>query len=27
PANPRETQPHFFESKFAELLKIIDIVA
>ncbi len=27
PANPRETQPHFFESKFGELLKIIDIVA
>ncbi len=27
PANPRETQPHFFESKFAELLKIIDIVS
>lgn len=27
PANPRETQPHFFESKFSELLKIIDIVA
>ncbi len=27
PANPRETQPHFFESKFAELLKVIDIVA
>ncbi|EEZ5247461.1 KilA-N domain-containing protein [Escherichia coli] len=27
PANPRETQPHFFESKFAELLKLIDIVA
>lgn len=26
PANPRETQPHFFESKFAELLKLIDIV-
>ncbi|HBN7019246.1 MULTISPECIES: KilA-N domain-containing protein [unclassified Pseudocitrobacter] len=26
PANPRETQPHFFESKFAELMKIIDLV-
>ncbi|HDG1692833.1 TPA: KilA-N domain-containing protein [Kluyvera georgiana] len=26
PANPRETQPHFFESKFAELMKVIDLV-
>lgn len=26
PANPRETQPHFFESKFAELMKLIDLV-
>ncbi len=26
PANPRETQPHFFESKFPELLKLIGIV-
>ncbi len=24
PANPRETQPHFFESKAAELLRIMD---
>ncbi|HFW0557289.1 TPA: KilA-N domain-containing protein [Salmonella enterica subsp. enterica serovar Virchow] len=26
PANPRETQPHFFESKFPELLKLLDTV-
>lgn len=26
PANPRETQPHFFESKFPELLKLLGIV-
>lgn len=26
PANPRETQPHFFESKFAELLRLLDNV-
>ena len=26
PANPRETQPHFFESKFAELMKLINLV-
>ncbi len=26
PANPRETQPHFYESKFTELLKLLDIV-
>ncbi|HFK4759237.1 TPA: KilA-N domain-containing protein [Citrobacter farmeri] len=26
PANPRETQPHFFESKFVELMKLIDLV-
>lgn len=26
PANPRETQPHFFESKFAELLKLLETV-
>lgn len=26
PANPRETQPHFFESKFAELLRLLDTV-
>ncbi|VEB56980.1 DNA-binding protein [Salmonella enterica subsp. enterica] len=24
--NPRETQPHFFESKFPELLKLLDTV-
>ncbi|HFF1824443.1 TPA: KilA-N domain-containing protein [Raoultella ornithinolytica] len=27
PANPRETQPHFFESKFPELLKLLGIVS
>ncbi len=26
PANPRETQPHFFESRFPELLKLLDTV-
>ncbi|ENK5166681.1 KilA-N domain-containing protein [Citrobacter freundii] len=26
PVNPRETQPHFFESRFPELLKLIDTV-
>ncbi|HCB0825977.1 TPA: KilA-N domain-containing protein [Klebsiella pneumoniae] len=26
PANPRETQPHFFESKFPELLRLLGIV-
>ncbi|SAY06441.1 bacteriophage V crossover junction endodeoxyribonuclease [Klebsiella pneumoniae] len=26
PANPRETQPHFFESKFSELLRLLGIV-
>ncbi|HAK5377330.1 TPA: KilA-N domain-containing protein [Salmonella enterica] len=26
PANPRETQPHFFESKFPELLKLLETV-
>ncbi|EFL9591497.1 KilA-N domain-containing protein, partial [Escherichia coli] len=26
PANPRETQPHFFESRFSELLKLLDTV-
>ncbi|WP_331000551.1 PerC family transcriptional regulator [Escherichia coli] len=26
PANPRETQPHFFESRFTELLKLLDTV-
>lgn len=26
PANPRETQPHFFESKFAELLRLLETV-
>ncbi|EJP3959328.1 KilA-N domain-containing protein [Salmonella enterica] len=26
PANPRETQPHFFASKFPELLKLLDTV-
>ena len=26
PVNPRETQPHFFESKFAELLRLLDTV-
>lgn len=26
PANPRETQPHFFESRFPELLRLLDIV-
>lgn len=26
PANPRETQPHFFESKFPELLRLLDNV-
>lgn len=26
PANPRETQPHFFESKFPELMKLLGIV-
>lgn len=26
PANPRETQPHFFESRFAELLKLLETV-
>lgn len=26
PANPRETQPHFFESKFPELLRRLGIV-
>lgn len=26
PANPRETQPHFFESKFPELLRLLDTV-
>lgn len=26
PANPRETQPHFFESKFSELLKLLETV-
>ena len=26
PANPRETQPHFFESKFPELVKLIGVV-
>ncbi|CAM8681609.1 KilA-N domain-containing protein [Leclercia adecarboxylata] len=26
PANPRETQPHFFESKFQELLRLLETV-
>lgn len=26
PANPRETQPHFFESKFPELLRLLETV-
>lgn len=26
PANPRETQPHFFESRFPELLKLLETV-
>lgn len=26
PANPRETQPHFFESRFADLLRLLDTV-
>lgn len=26
PANPRETQPHFFESRFAELLRLLETV-
>ncbi|MBB7156795.1 KilA-N domain-containing protein, partial [Escherichia coli] len=26
PANPRKTQPHFFESRFPELLKLLDTV-
>lgn len=26
PANPRETQPHFFESKFPELLRLLGII-
>lgn len=26
PANPRETQPHFFESRFPELLKLLNTV-
>ncbi|MEB2439582.1 KilA-N domain-containing protein [Citrobacter braakii] len=26
PANPRETQPHFFESKFPDLLKLLNTV-
>lgn len=26
PVNPRETQPHFFESRFPELLKLLDTV-
>lgn len=26
PANPRETQPHFFESRFPELLRLLDTV-
>ena len=27
PANPRETQPHFFESKFHSLLKLLETVS
>lgn len=26
PVNPRETQPHFFESRFAELLRLLETV-
>lgn len=26
PANPRETQPHFFESKFSELIRLLETV-
>ncbi|WP_353614797.1 KilA-N domain-containing protein [Mangrovibacter phragmitis] len=26
PANPRETQPHFFESKFPELIRLLETV-
>lgn len=26
PANPRETQPHFFESKFPEMLRLLETV-
>ncbi|MDE1188220.1 MAG: KilA-N domain-containing protein [Pantoea sp.] len=26
PANPRETQPHFFESRFPELLRLLETV-
>ena len=26
PENPRETQPHFFESRFPELLQLLDTV-